>query len=419
MGRWSDLCHALSLVVASIRKRHFALRPSPKVFDVLMARSTAIDPDPRVERAAYCLARSGASVLMVAWDREGQSPQHEQRGERLEVLRIRSRGRYGGGLVNVPGLIAFNVALIKISLRARPAVFHAVDLDTAVAALVSKWFFGTRFVYDIADWYADSRRVGVLAPLVEAVERWVVRHADYVFVPHEARIAQIGIEPAKWGVLYNTPEETAPSGETATHEPYFAYVGVLHEDRGIRQLAEAAVQARVSLVVAGYGPLETECRLLAEHNGLIRFLGRVPYARALAIEGRSVAILALYDPRQPNNRLAAPNKLYEAMMLGKPVITSSGTLVGDFVEQEGIGLVVRFGYPDEIAGAMRYLLEHPEEANRMGSKARRLYEERYSYEAQCRTLRDAYQSVLSTTANCEMRRPSVRSAARRRNGTPF
>jgi glycosyltransferase involved in cell wall biosynthesis len=339
----------------------------------------------------------GLRVLIVGWDREARSVKHEQRCKGVEVLRVQARGRYGGGLVNIPGLIAFNITLLKISLRVRPIVFYSVDLDTAFAALVARWLFSTRFMYDIADWYAHSRRVKIIAPLVEAVERWVLRHADYVFVPHEARIAQIGLEPVRWAVIYNTPEEVNLPEETISRESYFAYVGILDEDRGIRQLANAVTQVGVNLVLAGYGPLEAECRLLAEKNSLIKFLGPVPYERCLAIEGKSVAILALYNPCQPNNRLAAPNKLYEAMMLGKPIITSTGTIMSDFVKQECIGLVVGFDNPNEIAKAMRYLLEHPEEAKRMGSKARQLYEQQYNYEAQCRKLRDAYRSLISAT----------------------
>lgn len=42
---------------------------------------------------------------------------------------------------------------------------------------------------------------------------------------------------------------------------------------------------------------------------------------------------------------------------------------------------------------MRYLLEHPEEVEEMGVRARRLYEERYSFEAQCCKLVEAYKVI--------------------------
>lgn len=55
--------------------------------------------------------------------------------------------------------------------------------------------------------------------------------------------------------------------------------------------------------------------------------------------------------------------------------------------------MVPFGNQDELATAMRYLLEHPEEVEEMGVRARRLYEERYSFEAQCCKLVEAYKVI--------------------------
>lgn len=308
--------------------------PNPAV---IITRSTAIAPDPRAERAALCLAQCGIQVLLVGWDRGSCCPCRENLGAGINIRRVRATGRYGGGMANLWGLVVFNLALINIHLRNRPRVIHAVDLDTAIPALLAKWLIGSRFVYDIADWYSASRRVGCLAPLISWLERLVVRKADYVFLADERRLQQIGREPCRWAAICNSPKTTAPSDDLELSAPYFAYVGVLHRDRGIEDLGKSAVAAGVNLVIGGYGPLEEKCRLMAEKSPLIRFLGKVPYKRALRVEGGSVAVLALYDPNLPNNRLASPNKLYEAMMLGKPIITSAGTLVADIVTRERIG----------------------------------------------------------------------------------
>lgn len=365
------------------RKRHV----------IVMTRSNAICPYPRLERAASCLARAGIRVLLVGWDRDQRFPELEKRGS-ITIRRVRIPGRYGGGIANLAGLAAFNVALVWTHLTVRPLAIHAVDLDTALPALLAKWFLRCRFIYDIADWYSASRRVGLLGPFADRVERWIVKRADHVIIAHEARARQIGFEPYPCTVIYNTPEDVLRAKQPAESEPYFAYVGVLHKDRGIDCLVKAAARAQVSLLIGGYGPLEGLCVAAARESRYIRFLGQIPYEQTLAIERGSEAILALYDPRLLNNRLAAPNKLYEAMMLGRPIITSAGTLAGELVEREQIGIVVRFGDPDELANAMRYLLEHRKRANEFGMRARRLYEERYSYETQCRKLLEAYRRLL-------------------------
>lgn len=369
--------------------------------EVVMLRATDIAPCPRLERASSCLAQRHIRVLALGWDREARFPETEVVSEYLEIRRLRIPGRYGAGWRNVLGLLHFNVRLLARLLSLRALVVHAIDLDTALPALMAKWAVGSKLVYDIADWYAASRRLGILAGVVERLERWVVRYADYVLVADEARLEQLGGRPQRWAAIYNSPPDSTLSGETGLPRPYFAYVGILHGDRGIEHFSASATRVGVPIVVAGYGPLEDACRATAAQNSLVRFVGRVPYAKGLAIQAGAAGILALYDPRIANNRMAAPNKLYEAMMVGKPIITSEGTLIGEIVKQEGIGLVIAFGSPEKLAAAMRYLVDHPEEARRMGSRARVVYEQRYSYEVQCRKLLDAYRAVAPSLFSAE------------------
>ena len=56
-------------------------------------------------------------------------------------------------------------------------------------------------------------------------------------------------------------------------------------------------------------------------------------------------IMALYYLANPVHRYAAPNKFYESLMLGVPVVTTQGTLVGDKVLKYKTGFVVQEGEP--------------------------------------------------------------------------
>lgn len=377
------------------------LRTKPRV-DVLIARSTAVAPDTRVERAARCLRAGGLKVLVLGWDRERRAPRKEVREDGTVIWRVRARGRFGGGLANLWGLMVFNLILLMAAFLVRPRVFHAVDMDTALAALVAKWVLGTRFFYDIADWYwltrprdPRFRKLESILRLLRRMEEWVMRHADYVCVPDEARLALSTHTPSKYVVVHNAPEDV----ETGAKEGgrvgrYFVYLGSLYEDRGLETIIQASVRAAVPLILGGVGPLEEMCKGAAERCENVTFIGVVTNQDALKIEAESVAVLALYDPAWTINRFAAPTKLYEAMMLGKPVIVAAETLPAKLVEQENIGMVVTYGDEEGLARAMRYLWEHREDAERMGANARRLYEDRYGWRAQCTALQLAYEALL-------------------------
>ena len=51
----------------------------------------------------------------------------------------------------------------------------------------------------------------------------------------------------------------------------------------------------------------------------------IDYESALELYAKCDLMFALYDPAIPNHRYSAPNKVYEAMLLGKPIIVAEGT----------------------------------------------------------------------------------------------
>ena len=57
----------------------------------------------------------------------------------------------------------------------------------------------------------------------------------------------------------------------------------------------------------------------------IFYYGRIPYDRTIALEKECDVMCAIYDPKVPNHYYAAPNKFYEALMLGMPLIMAKGT----------------------------------------------------------------------------------------------
>ena len=368
---------------------------STKNNDVVFTRSDAIAPFPRLESTARCLKEEGLNCLAVGWDREGRYPAKEK--ATFDIVRMRFRGRYGWGLRNLYGLFRWNLGLVFLHLKLRPKIIHAYDFDTIIPALIARVFVKCKVVYDIADWYADSRKVGRLKSLLDKAERWACRKADLVILAHEKRLQQVGFIPRKWLVIYNTPEDICKRSQSVEEKPahndYFAYVGVLHPDRGLPQIVEATSALGAKLVIAGFGPLEAYCRKAADTMPGIRFLGQIPYERTLVIEANAIAIVALYDPKLSNNQLAAPNKLYEAMMLGRPLITSRQTLVGELVEREKIGIAVTYGDVRGLSQAMDYIRSNPKECEEMGHRARALYEARYSFDQQCQKLREAYQEL--------------------------
>ncbi|MGB9885740.1 MAG: glycosyltransferase family 4 protein [Moorellales bacterium] len=370
--------------------------------NVMVLRSTAAVMEPRVLRTCRALIEIGCRVNLILWDRLSEA---NWLLDKVEVTLVRVPGEYGGGWRLLKALVRWNLALLRYLLAQNPDAIHACDLDTVVPALVARKLRGSKVVYDIFDWYADTHPVGTLRPLVASLERWIARQVDCVIIAHEARARQLGLEMAarKDGrqphivCIYNAPEIV--DGRTV-HAPgglpsrYIAYCGLLAEERGIETLIEAAALANIDLVIAGWGPLEGLCRERSAQNPRVHWLGRLPHQEVLAVEANAVANVALYDPSVPNNRYAAPNKLFESMALGRPFVTNDGTLAADLVRLHGCGTVVPYADVLALAEAIDSLARHPTLCYQYGEAGRVAYLARYSAERMRERLQEVYRELL-------------------------
>jgi glycosyltransferase involved in cell wall biosynthesis len=367
----------------------------------VICRSNPIAPDPRAERAAGALVASGFRVTVVAWDRGWGLPLEESR-HGYRIVRIRVPASFGRGLRNLPGLARWQAALLAWLIRNRRSydVIHACDLDTALPGLAAARAFRKRMVFDIFDSYADAFRVGPLRGLARRLEAQVAARADAVIIADEVRRAQLGgARPRRLEVIYNSPPDLAvqlPARSAEGDGPFrVAYVGLLDRTRGLEALL-AAVGRRPEwgLDLAGFGADADWVAARARGLPNVRFHGRVGYPEALRLMAGADVLVATYDPAVPNHRFASPNKLFEAMMLGKPLVAAAATHIDRLVEAHGCGLVVQYGDDRALEAALGRLAADPELRRRLGSAGRQAYEACYHWERMRARLVGLYRELL-------------------------
>jgi len=105
-------------------------------------------------------------------------------------------------------------------------------------------------------------------------------------------------------------------------------------------------------------------------------------------------LFALYDPAIPNHRYASPNKVFEALMLGKPLIVAAGTHMDRLVSAAGCGLIVPYGDIPALENALLSLASAPALRLELGAKARRAYETGYSWAVMEQRLLELYKGLL-------------------------
>lgn len=347
-----------------------------------MLLSNEFRPDVRVEKEAATLSNAGMEVTVLAWDRRRRL-QAEERGEFL-VRRVRAgnAGSNSGFFLNLP---RFYLGLLGSARRARPEIVHAHDLDTLLPAVLISKLMGARLVYDAHEHYAEMVKGDVptvVSRLLDRLERALVPNAELIIAANE-RIARY-LRDWYQGIMVvvmNCIDAPPSLPEPATHgrkELVIFHGGSLEPLRYIEELMEAVERdPRLRFIVAGRGRLVDMVREASLRCSRIEFLGYVDKDKVYELTRTADAVTVLMDPMNKNNQIGTPNRLYEAMALGVPVLASKGTLAGEIVEKEGCGIAIAWS-PKEFEAAIELLLDE-EKRNEMAASGKQAASREYNW----------------------------------------
>ena len=363
---------------------------------VALIRSTGIYNDSRATKEIYALIEAGYKVLVLGWDRDGVSGARSKEvfcsvSSSVDFFFYEQPLSNGIGMKNIHKLCGWFCWVYK-TLKRETNIYavHACDLDSGVPAYRFCKKKKKKLIYDIYDYYVDSRAVpSVLGGIVEGVEIKIINFAFATIICTEERREQIArANPQRVLIVHNSPEMPCIPSEDEKYD--YVYCGSLAGKRLIKEIFEAyEANADLSFAFAGYGEYETIARDLQTQNDRFEFFETIPYSKVLELEAQTKVLAAIYEPTIRNHRLCAPNKFYEALALGKPVIVCKGTGIDKIVENNNIGICIDYD-AEQFYGALRKLITSPDERREMGIRARKLYDEKYSWEKMKKILTEFY-----------------------------
>jgi hypothetical protein len=198
--------------------------------------------------------------------------------------------------------------------------------------------------------------------------------------------------------IHSKPYEDRPAD--------FAYVGGLTRERSavemVRALSCINYEIEVKLHIAGnFRPkeLKNEIKNIDGWNSVV-FYDWVDRCETANILSQARAGLVLFHPA-PNHLDSQPNKLFEYMSAGLPVIASDFPLWRKIVEGSDCGLLVNPQDPTAIAQAMKWILDNPQKARQMGENGKRAVEEIYNWETESRKLIAMYDELIADDSKQE------------------
>jgi glycosyltransferase involved in cell wall biosynthesis len=300
----------------------------------------------------------------------------------------------------------------KASIRTDARIYHFHDPELILAGIILK-AMGKKVIYDVHEdyprsllsddrtWMPDWSRK-VVSSVVSLSEWFGAKIFDGVVAATPA----IGkrFPASKTVIVQNYPilDELIDDDPIPYQDRFnvMVYVGGLSGIRGIREMIQAMTclprDQQCKLLLAGHfdsSAVEDEVKRLRGWED-VEFVGWKSRADIARILGESKMGLVVFHP-VPNHTEAQPNKLFEYMSAGVPVVASDFPLWREIVAGNGCGLLVNPLDPEAIADAMAWLLRHPKEAEQMGRNGRKAVYERYNWNAESGKLLEFYERLLA------------------------
>lgn len=302
--------------------------------------------------------------------------------------------------------------MFRAVLQAKPHIAHFHDPELLPWAILLR-LAGVKIVYDVHEDMPQQVKHNpglprwaqrILPPFV-AVAEWVGgRVFDGLAVPTQTIADRF--PPQKTILVRNFPmlEElhqpyAAPMAERPRH---FAYVGYISEVRNIFGMMQAVAKlsepdARLRLVGSfAIQATEDRARAMPEWQQWVQFEGWASREQVGQILGDVRGGLVVLQPVE-HEMLTLPIKLFEYMAAGLPVIASDFPVWRTIVDGAQCGILVDPLDPVAIAGAMRWLIDHPDAAAQMGARGRAAVERDYSWQPEAERLISFYRDRLGAT----------------------
>lgn len=313
--------------------------------------------------------KKGESTGIKQSDSENKTYYEETQTEQLKKKR-RLRDRLWQ--------IRWEWAFFRKAHHLRADVYQANDYNTLFTAWLCKLLNGAKLVYDSHDLTAEC-------PLTEgthfpSIKRWWIKKSEGFLIRWADRVMDTTIMRASvlWGrykidfplVLHNYPvfRELRPNPDLrkslnlSDASALLVYQGDFTKEKGIEEnlLVMKYVRSDAVLLMIGDGPIAQKLRDLCERENLqskVKFLGRKFYEEMLEWMASSDVGLCVISQYHFNFFSSLPNKIFESLMAGLPVVVSPFPLMGEMVSKNNLGVVAVDVKPEAIAVAIDSIIQ--------------------------------------------------------------
>lgn len=281
-----------------------------------------------------------------------------------------------------------------VTLKADVVVASSGPITVGIPGLMARWFRRRKLVFEARDlWPEGAVRMGilknrVLIKLAYWFEALCYRNSDVVVGLSPGIQGDIESRFPKANVfsvtnaanieLFATPQSYKGALESRKYAIYFGNIGAVNHSSYLLDAAALLLQkgrTDIHLLLIGEGQLKLELkkRVIDENLANVIFLDLMPKTTLVAYIQQALASVIPLKPI-PVFDTSSPNKLFESMAAGVPVIQTTQGWIKDFLTTHQAGFTVDGNSPRELADLLIRLKDDEELAVDIGIKAKKVAE---------------------------------------------
>lgn len=358
--------------------------------------------DSRVLKTSKTLSVLGYDAVVVAMHNKGLCEKEIVSNVSVERINLASRC---WPKIKIIQFIKYFEFICRAFFRFRKFdVIHCNDLNALPIGILIKLFCkDVKVVYDCHEYETERGGTNRVSKWVmKFFEKNLMRYVDSTITVSDSIAAcyskDYGI--VKPHLVLNCPSYTEQEKldlfrqnlNIKTNQTIFLYQGGLSSGRGIELLLEAflGIDDKNVLVFMGYGPLEELIREKTETSYNIFFHPAVSPDELLKYTSSADYGISFIEDSCLSYRYCLPNKFFEYLMAGLPVITSNLHEMKRLVESEGVGIVAEANTVDGFRAAISASLSQDyEEIQSNVFEARK----KYCWEEQEKVIKEIYNAL--------------------------
>jgi succinoglycan biosynthesis protein ExoL len=305
-------------------------------------------PCPRLQKKVKIASTQG-KVTLVYWKRPG-TVYNIGLSQKALLIPIEASFMNNRGLFRFLVFFIFLLKAWPILRRARQVRKVYVDyLDVLFFTCLIFWNSRVELIYEVGD--LISLQYGghpFITGTVSRLERLLLKRVSTLILPSPFFLSEYyrHIHKGSWMLIENLPESrtwqhfrrSQDNGECVV-----GFIGSIRYRKPIECLLTASNELRgsgynVSVFFAGTGPEEKEIRQLASGLEFVSFHGAYEYDKdAVQLYAQVSIVFSVYDTRIKNVKIALPNRFYESIICGLPIIVAKGTQLESYMRKYDSG----------------------------------------------------------------------------------